>query len=222
TRDNQPVYAYDGYFVLGNNIDLTGKEMARIMSPTGWSVTIDGNSMKYGLIGTFDGRGYTLYGGTYKAGGIFGWVGEGATVKNVAVVNAMLAGGMCGVFGTNIRTATIENVLIDIVEYTAYNAAPLSVYVGTNTLLKNVVIYCADNASQNSYSVAWGNSDPMQNVYVISNQATGVTSTGITTYAYDTTCADIAFTGLDENLWILTGEKAAFVSTAAAIADFAE
>ena len=214
TRDSQPVYAYDGYFVLGNNIDLTGKEIARVMSPTGWSVTIDGDSLSYGLLGTFDGRGYTLYGGTYKDGGLFGWVGTGATVKNLAIVNATLAGGMCGVFGTNIRGALIENVLVDITTYTAYNAAPLSVYIGSGTLLKNVVIYCSDNDSQNSYSVAWGNSDPMQNVYVISNQATGVTSTGIQTFALGTTCANVGFTGLDTDMWVLTGDKAVFVSTA--------
>ena len=54
----------------------------------------------------------------------------------------------------------------------------------------------------------------MQNVYVISNQATGVTSTGIQTFALGTTCDSVGFTGLDTNMWVLTGDKATFKSTA--------
>ncbi len=72
----------DGYYILGNNIDVSGiKYVGR-----GWNAT-DG----YGLVGTFDGRGYTMDGFRLEhGGGIFGVISSKATLKNVAFTNVTM------------------------------------------------------------------------------------------------------------------------------------
>ena len=69
----------DGYYILGNNIDASNAAFVG----RGW---YSGDGV--GLVGTFDGRGYTIDGFNISSGGgIFGVVSSTATVKNVAFTN---------------------------------------------------------------------------------------------------------------------------------------
>ena len=76
---------YDGYFVLGNNITL-GTTMVSYLTEEGDPVRAmwdDGP----GFSGTFDGNGYSIIGGVYGKGGLFGYLTETSVIKNVAFVN---------------------------------------------------------------------------------------------------------------------------------------
>ncbi len=79
----------DGYYILGGNV-------SGISFYNDWKGTSDGRAMDCSIFsGVFDGRGYTIddvKGGTYSnkkvfGGGLFGWLGDGATIKNVAFTN---------------------------------------------------------------------------------------------------------------------------------------
>ena len=56
-----------------------------------------------GLIGGFDGRGYTISGGTYNWGGLLGNIPAGSIVKNSVIFNDVKIGENC----------KIENAIID-------------------------------------------------------------------------------------------------------------
>ena len=72
---------FDGYYLLGNNIDFAGKQMpTEAFTLTGYIA-----NEKFGLSGTFDGNGYAIYNLVAPEGGVFGVVS--GTVKNVAFIN---------------------------------------------------------------------------------------------------------------------------------------
>lgn len=72
----------DGYYVLNNNINGGGYE---VMAHT----RTMGNAYNYypsiGLLGVFDGRGHTIENISLGEGGLFGNIGNGGTVKNLAI-----------------------------------------------------------------------------------------------------------------------------------------
>ncbi|MFR6640385.1 MAG: hypothetical protein ACLUSP_02760 [Christensenellales bacterium] len=70
----------------------------------------------YGFRGTFDGKGYTVsnlggFNGISGTCGMFGAIGAGGVVKNVAFVNATIDGGNCGLFAMRSH-GTFENVYV--------------------------------------------------------------------------------------------------------------
>lgn len=213
-RDSLPIYKLNGYFALGNNIDLTGKEISTSFSLQAWAA----GGTDWGLLGTFNGRGYTIYGGTYKAGGIFGGVGDGAVIKNLAIVNATLNGDRVGVFAKEIRSARLENVLVDIVDSSATSNSGALASTFYNSSAKNVVIYWAGDSIATTYTVGVTiGANAIDNVYLVSDDTEGVSAGANTSGAYikvaaGTVCANAGFTGLGDN-WVLTGNKAIFVST---------
>lgn len=138
-------FTCDGYYVLGNNIDLTGKEIG-VKFIQSSSLEKHANE---GFVGTFDGRGFTVYGGTYYAS-IFGTLGKDAVIKNLAILNATAkvdhskASVSVRIIADN-TYGTVQDVLVD---YTAVgNAETNGVYsvstFGTmyNSKIENVVIY---------------------------------------------------------------------------------
>lgn len=80
------VSRFDGYYVLGKDIEADGYELARATDypVTGYSSHPVLGIASLGLQGTFDGQGYVVRGLTLDQGGVFGQIGAGATVKNVA------------------------------------------------------------------------------------------------------------------------------------------
>lgn len=91
-------WTYDGYVVLGADIALTRNTTASgnldyatsdIVATENFRPATTGSSA-YGFAGTFDGRGYTISGGAYGAGGLFGGVAESGVIKNLAITNAAI------------------------------------------------------------------------------------------------------------------------------------
>ena len=116
-RDSQ---LYDGYFVLGANIQYNNKTIMS-MTDTGsvWLVQGYENDDSRGFLGVFDGRGYNIDGVTVgknpsgdvkQAGGIFGYLAAGGVVKNVSFTNATLLAN--NGFICSRGNGTIENVSI--------------------------------------------------------------------------------------------------------------
>lgn len=109
---------FDGYFVLGNDIDYNREFMSFTDSGKVWWCQGTSDDLARGFIGIFDGQGYNIDGmtvglnpsGSGQSGGIFGYLAKTGIVKNVSFTNATLyanQGFICA-YGDG----TIENVSI--------------------------------------------------------------------------------------------------------------
>lgn len=103
---------YDGRFALGANIDLENAAYPTMVAHGGSG----GGVSDYGFRGTFDGRGYTVsnlngFTAVKSTYGIFGVIGAGAVIKNVAFVNVTISGNNSGLLAMRCH-GTIENVYI--------------------------------------------------------------------------------------------------------------
>lgn len=81
----------------GNVIDAEGKLSADSLKFTTWQ-PIGEDSWGKGFYGTFDGNGHTIYGlyindSSAKYSGLFGYIAEDATVKNLNVADGYICGG---------------------------------------------------------------------------------------------------------------------------------
>ncbi|MBO5479858.1 MAG: hypothetical protein J6A63_01530 [Clostridia bacterium] len=118
---NYQSWKYTGYVVLGDNINLGTNT---VYGPENFLA----RDKTMGFQGVFDGRGYTISGGTYLAGGLFGTLSENATLKNTAFVNAALPtygwenarnSQPFGAIVADYTSGKIENCLFDVVSYSA-------------------------------------------------------------------------------------------------------
>ena len=149
---------YDGYYVLGNNIDASSyvhgsKNYDGSFNTANWNTYDNYVGKAVGLTGTFNGMGYSIDGMTQGSvrEGLFGIV-NGGTVKNLAITN--LKAGNTGdmhALAEYLIGATIENVYIQTNAYNKDDAtnnpgfrvqksAPLAYAAYNNTKIKNVVI----------------------------------------------------------------------------------
>lgn len=152
TADN--VNTLTGYYILGNDIDASGETFEK----TGYNIT--GRSTKefanVGFRGVFDGKGHTVSNMTTPRFGIFGMVGKGAVIRNVAFTDivsdgyadATLAGYICG--------AKIENVYISVKEIKVSQSAVVAVNVGADCILNNCVFEAKSFTKPSSASTAYG------------------------------------------------------------------
>ena len=91
---------YDSYYVLANDIDMTGVSYTVI--------GVDGNKFK----GSFDGQGHVIrnltINDTTQGQGVFGYTGKDAVIKNLGVENITINGGknVGGIVGNNNGTIT--------------------------------------------------------------------------------------------------------------------
>ena len=233
--EDQRKYILDGYFKLGNNIDLGTASV--IPFPTAAYGTNNGFASKdYGFIGTFDGQGYVISGGTYGRGGLFGQVGNGV-VKNVAFINAKInATDICANVVAGLFQGTLENVLVDVAQVSGGSwqyRAGIANNIAVATL-RNVVSYypnCAVGQSAalcgSLQSAGWYYVSALtfENVIIITDDADVLGAASYNAnktyypqpepeqYAAGTTCAEItwdsSFTAAD-SIWDLTGSKATF------------
>ncbi|MBR7141325.1 MAG: Ig-like domain-containing protein, partial [Clostridia bacterium] len=105
--------SYDGYFVLGANIDLGDREVQNINEHKYLRIWKDAEEGA-GFCGVFDGRGYTINGGVYKQGGLFGYLWKTGVIKNVAFTNATISSEQySSIIGISVW-GTIENVLFHV------------------------------------------------------------------------------------------------------------
>ena len=207
---NATVKTIDGYYALTKNLDFLGDEYstfhhAGLESASG----LHSNGTEYGLIGTFDGNGYTL---SVKLGwyGLFGKIGAGATIKNL-VLNAQFEKGSTytsrgtSVFAykstaTTSNRVSVENIWIHIVaDNSTGKANPCVIFVNSNyigwknfvvsydsekityELAKNGGIFCVNDTV--SYSGTFTNNT--SNCYIISSEKIALTNlTGSKAYTY--------------------------------------
>lgn len=140
----KPLGAFDGYYVLMNNIDATG------YTHNNGGVNLSGrgqaNNFPVGLHGTFDGRGYTIKGMTIGAYGLFGYISNGATVKDVAFVDVNLKNEQrAATLAQWIYNATISNVYVHLAEGT-YTEGKMSGFAGGihTSVVKSCIVDAKD------------------------------------------------------------------------------
>ena len=158
---NEYAYAADpantywgGYFVLGNDIDMTGKayvgkfyyaNMFYTDGPNAWSAKPEYSGITFrdgktgGFRGVFDGQGHTIKNLTISQGNdsFAGQIAEGGVFRNVVFTGAKITtnwgAGLVSVGGIG----TIENVYAEITE----------MQPGNNNADKNGVFYAQDSMS---------------------------------------------------------------------------
>ncbi|MDY4676936.1 MAG: hypothetical protein SO373_07305, partial [Candidatus Borkfalkiaceae bacterium] len=106
TAEGEDKYNEGKYFILANNINVTGSYSA---SEIQWA------NAGRGFAGTLDGRGHSLIGGNMWGGGLFGSI-EGGTVKNIKFEKVNAVGANRTLIAGTLFNATLENVEIYIVD----------------------------------------------------------------------------------------------------------
>ncbi len=197
--------AWTGYFIVDRDIDGTGVTITRISQynlTTGWNGQVGGN---VGFRGTFDGRGHTLSNFTTHetggasagvGGGLWGYIGDDAIIRNVAITNIKSDGINDGRawFANVIFKATIENVYLS----TAYNYT-LGVEISMGATYKNVVVV-TPTAEYVPFDNAPVENPSCQNVYVFANTNANPLFTdldGVNYFVYNSYQTDPAFTEID-------------------------
>ena len=166
----------DGYYVLGGNINASGCEFMN----TGATFS-----------GTLDGRGYAIVNGTYispndnsVAGGFFGLISAGATIKNVAFTNSALKGeyswSNCSPFtgsGNIYCNGTIKNVYMEITSigvkrgdyngtYVPAKSMGLFGSAGDGSVIDHVIVKSVSGVTYNVCDMVLGNAS-ITDTYVI-------------------------------------------------------
>ena len=210
---------YDGYFVLGNDIDATG---TTIYSTYNWTGLYDSASrVLQGFQGVFDGCGYTIRGLNVNAkldvrtssnsdiysAGIFGTIGVNGVVKNVAFVDVttdalynQVGGIAMNMFGT------IENVFFHTKDDFF---APFG-YLSGGATIKNCVFYGSNYQTKGvthmvdvGHATAIATPITIENLLVVSNHDSmnekssvyaNVTRFDVATYQSDNAFKAIDFT----------------------------
>lgn len=199
---------WNGYFVQTANFEFPSEANAGIAYD--WKTA----TTAIEFAGIYNGNGYAITGGTFHYTSIFGKIGEGATVKNLAMVggNFGIMGGLATQIAGNVDNCLIEGsfaAAYDNQSALAYNVLPTAHVTNTVVIFPNA----------NSGAVAAMIGGVLDNVYVFSSKVTGYghtnysQSTNVQTYSYNASIGNIAFVGLND-FFDLTGEKVSFKSLA--------
>lgn len=216
-------YNYSGYFVLGNDIVAQPSDPVMAADSRGGLSSQGSIVMSNGFTGTFNGNGHTLYNFKMGLGSIFGDLGSGSVVKNVAVVNATLTESTSGVFAFTACGATFENVFVSMTAQ-AYRNGIVGRYMNGGSL-KDVVIYC--NLGDFDFVGAIVDWMPVaasaDNVYVVYSSATKEerrkvvgdkgTPKGMVTEYGEEDLAEATFSGLPEGWYVAEGGFPIFESS---------
>ena len=225
TKTYTDSFVINGYFELGANIDLAGKDVDRFVY-----YTANGNTAK-GLNGVFDGKGYTVTGGTYYEGGLFGAISSTGIVKNLALTDITLS-NTCKYYYSYVVAApfaetvsgTVSNVLIRVTdeEFDALSngcqrASGLAAEI-YGAKLENVVVDYPFVHEASAVIAQGGTASTASNVYAIGcvedayrriTLTAGLIASGCTLYK----ASDVVeYVGLDEEIWMTNYEKVLFKS----------
>ena len=176
-------YDYDGYFVLGADIDCT--DVGNFSAPSSIIVGLNGSALDHlyqvnglGFRGTFDGRGHAIQNGKYWIGGLFGELSSGAVVKNTKFENSTVLYGWSvagSMLALNIAAATIENCYFDVASTPAGdNYSSNSSVIASWTYYGAKIKDCVFNMRENSQSFSLisnegGSWDGVQGPYLAEN-----------------------------------------------------
>ncbi|MBR2871055.1 MAG: hypothetical protein IKB98_06760, partial [Clostridia bacterium] len=176
---------YDGYYVLLNDIDCEGylhdhtSGSKYNIASRGWSATIKNTIRNQGLMGTFDGRGYTIKNYTSTASvsgnniGLFGYI-NGGTLKNTGFYNPNQTASSTGAFlafGV-FNGATIQDCYFYLGEDVAgaYASGFVVHNMDSDTTFKNnvYVVPISHAANAASSSIFYGGLTNVTDSYMIS------------------------------------------------------
>ena len=183
----------DGYYVLGNDIDVSKETVSANKSFTQVyklaSHTEFNLKKEQGLTGTFDGNGHTINGLVMRGAGLFWRVCEGATVKNFALTELNLADSSnTAALACQVR-GTLENIFVQTSKAAkTYNALLASqIILSTTAKMNNIVVDGEDfvSTTSNSFGIVQNNqsacnndtSKNVSNVYFISTSICGGNNT---------------------------------------------
>ena len=175
-RSEAGIVSYEGYFILGADIDMDGTRFRTFCgNATG------ATSYKYnGFIGVFDGRGHIVTGAGVSASdsGLFPTLNADSVVKNVAFVNANVS-GPSGLISSNFG-GTIENVYVEgkLTCMRASADSPSSLLASKiydGAAIRQCVVIVTNPTVNNDYSAAIGmlvsaKEDAMNNVFVLGTE----------------------------------------------------
>ena len=183
----------DGYYVLGNDIDVSKETVSANKSFTQVyklaSHTEFNLKKEQGLTGTFDGNGHTINGLVLRGAGIFWRVCEGATVKNFALTELNLASNSnTAALACQVR-GTLENIYVQTSKAPQnYNALLASqIILSTTAKMNNIIVDGEDfvSTTASSFGIVQNNqgscnketSNNVSNVYFISTSICGGNNT---------------------------------------------
>lgn len=108
----------EGYYVLGNDIDFANAQIHSDYENILKSLNNYYWNQNQGFRGTFDGLNHKITNVKVGQGGIFGFVGQGAVIKNVDFENISYIGAYCGsLVGYSVINATVQDVNIRVSAY---------------------------------------------------------------------------------------------------------
>ena len=183
----------DGYYVLGNDIDVSKETVSANKSFTQvykLATATEFNLKKaQGLTGTFDGNGHSINGLVLRGAGIFWRVCEGATVKNFALTELNLASNTnTAALACQVR-GTLENIYVQTSKVPQnYNALLASqIILSTTAKMNNIIVDGEDfvSTTASSFGIVQNNqgscnketSNNVSNVYFISTSICGGNNT---------------------------------------------
>ena len=207
---------YSGYFMLGDNIDMTNTAVEVSLGRDGYALFNTPYS-EYGFSGIFDGKGYTIYNATTN---IFGRVSDTGIIKNTSFVSDInVQYGIVAV----LFSGTMENCYISTtMNAQEDNSAPICYRTVGKATLRNVVINVTEfNSTAINVSTLISNANEMptiENVYVLSPTKdnpvvnSGILKGSITQYATSDK-KDFLFLDKSSDLWVLVDDVYVFESS---------
>lgn len=183
-RTQQDLHVFDeqgkniirGYYILDGDIDATDY----VPTSHSWSSNCD-----FGFGGTFDGRNYAIRNIKLASGGLFGSLTASCVVKNLAFVDARVAGQVIA----HTATGKLENVFVHISEkYTAKDAELHGLFSQPKGgVFENVYLLVErDSLVRKNYLCGGSNLGAWKNCYGINVEAPTIAveqPVGIETYA---------------------------------------
>ena len=119
TADQLNAYTpIEGYYVLGNDIDFANAQVHSDYENVLKNLNNYYWNQNQGFRGTFDGLNHKITNVKIGQGGLFGFVGQNAVIKNVDFENISYIGAYCGsLFGYSVINATVQDVNISVSAY---------------------------------------------------------------------------------------------------------
>ena len=198
-KSNPAANIWDGYFILGNDIDYTGREYTpKYNNPT------DGDFRNGGFAGIFDGRNHVIKGfhTVGSSSGLIRWVGVSGIIRNIAFVDAIQEGN--GSLISSVCIGTVENVFISV----TVDAKEGTWGTGSSTLVSDLMT-----------------NTRIKKVFVEYNDRTGLSTSGYPLWSYhktfDILSGGLYAVGVDQ-LWSHLGTDGDDTSTYGAYQTYEE
>ena len=180
---------FDGYYLLGNDIDAAGYTHATGINGIAAAnkVFIYNNFVDCGLTGTFDGNGHTISNLSIGRGGLFGVINEG-TVKNLGLSEIAFSSSDAAALAWYTYGGSIENVYIDVAELpNVWARAAVAGNIHSTTKVENLFVELGGTVSAlnggygsfTSHDGTAANGDVTgnwNNIYIVSSAPCTVTS----------------------------------------------